>query len=71
MSFTHREVTVTGIYVHETRSWSLWLAEVDSDGNYVLRGHCLGTEKKLLDQFGELVRGLEKRSLPLPKDRRL
>lgn len=67
MGYTTREVTVHGIYVHETKTWSLWLTETDGKGDQVVTGHCLGDEKRLLDRFGDLVRDLKSRSLPLPR----
>lgn len=71
MAYTAREVQITGVYTHESKTWSLWLSEVDERGDHVLIAQCLGSDKRLLDQFSQLVRGLMAKSVPLPKTRRL
>lgn len=64
------ELNITAIYGEGDKTWSMWLTEVNRDGDWEIKGFRDGRQERLFIDFASLVNRLRDGSDPIPSSKR-
>jgi hypothetical protein len=64
------ELNITAIYGKGRVGWSMWLTEVNEDGDWEIKGFRDGKNERIFDDFASLVVRLKDGSDPLPSTKK-
>jgi hypothetical protein len=70
MRGVHQEFNITCIWDPGGHQWSMWLTEVDKDGDWEIKGYHVGKVPRLLDEFMYLRNQLIIQTEPIPSTKR-
>jgi hypothetical protein len=70
MAHVYRELNITAIYSKDREGWSLWLSELNGEGDWEIKGFCDATHLRAFDDFSYLWKQCVTRSDPIPSRKR-